>query len=512
MPQVLYVAGALACFGLGYLLKSMMDRRTLKSAEETKEKAEREAQTILKEAEVSAKEEILQKRDEFDKSTKQRRQELEQLEKELDNREKELDRRGEHLDSRENELQKREKKVEEKKEETNKQSEKLDQLISKEVSELERIASLSREDARNQLLERLGQQLEGEQGEMIRRFHEEARQRCEREAQEIMINAMQRYANDCASERTTATVPLPNDEMKGRVIGREGRNIRTIEATAGVSVLIDDTPEAVVISCFDPVRKEIARIALERLVADGRIHPTRVEEMVAKVTEEMDEQINKIGQETIEEMHLTGIKPNVIKMLGRLKYRYSYTQNVLQHSKEVAYLMGSIAAQVGLDEYKAKRVGLLHDIGKAVDHEVEGTHAQIAADVLKRAGEDDEVINAVAAHHEEEEAQTPLAVLAEVCDTLSASRPGARSESTELYLKRIEDLETIGNSYPGVDYCYAIQAGRELRVIVKAEEVDENKAWNLARNISNQVESEMRYPGNVKVTVVRETRAVDYAK
>ena len=300
--------------------------------------------------------------------------------------------------------------------------------------------------------------------------------------------------------------------MKGRIIGREGRNIRAIEAACGVSVLIDDTPEAVVISCFDPVRRQIARIALERLVADGRIHPTRIEEVTAKVQQEVEADITKAGQDTLQNLGITGVRQNVVKLLGRLKYRYSYSQNVLQHSIEVAHFMKIIAEQSGLDVQKAVRVGLFHDLGKAVDHEVEGSHAIIGADLLKRAGESDEVVNAVACHHEDRERTSLLGVLVCICDTISASRPGARSETTELYLKRLEELESIGLSFDGVENCYAIQAGRELRVIVEPVKIDENTSAALARDIAGRVEKEMRYPGQIRVTVVRETRAVEYAK
>ena len=300
--------------------------------------------------------------------------------------------------------------------------------------------------------------------------------------------------------------------MKGRIIGREGRNIRTIEAATGVNILIDDTPEAVVISCFDPVRREIARLTMERLVSDGRIHPSRVEEIVAKMKKDVENEIQKTGQETVQQLGIARLRPNLVTLIGRLKYRYSFSQNVLMHSIEVANMMGAIAASVGLDERKARRAGLLHDIGKAVDHEVEGTHAMIGADLLKRAGEDDEIVNAVAAHHEETEKTSLLAILVQICDTLSASRPGARSETTELYLKRLEQLETIGNSFDGVENCFAIQAGRELRVIVQPEKISEDRAAILAHDMAERIEKEMRYPGQVRVSIIRETRAVDYAK
>ena len=323
---------------------------------------------------------------------------------------------------------------------------------------------------------------------------------------------MQRYASDCTYERTTATIPLPNDEMKGRIIGREGRNIRAIESATGVSILIDDTPEAVVISCFDPVRKEIARKLMEKLIGDGRIHPTRVEELVKKITKEQEEELFQVGEAAVLETGIPGVSPQIMKMLGRLKYRYSFSQNVLQHSLETAYFMGIIAAELGLDEKKAKRIGLFHDLGKAIDHEVEGPHAQIGADVLRKYNEAKDVVHAVAAHHGEIEPESLYDILINICDTLSASRPGARSETTELYLKRLEQLENIAHDFPGVESCFALQAGREIRVVVVPEKVGEGEAQMLAKDICSRIEKEMTYPGQIKVTIIRETRSVEYAK
>lgn len=513
MSPTLYVMIALiAGVVVGYGIKLLFDLQTKRGVKDLATNAQREAETLLKEARVTAKEELIKRREEFEKSTEERKKELQRIEQRLDSRESNIERKADLLESRMSELEKREQAFRDQESELEDEGSRLKELIGKEITELERIGSMTRDEARKRILDRLNDELESERGAMVRRFHEEAEARCEREAQEIMVNAMQRYSGECAYERTTSTIPLPNDEMKGRIIGREGRNIRTIEAATGVSVLIDDTPEAVVISCFDPVRREIARITMERLVADGRIHPTRIEEIVGKVTKEVDQELLKTGQDVIEELGVTGLKQNIVKLLGRLKYRYSYSQNVLKHSVECAYMMGAIAAQLGLDEHKARRAGLLHDIGKAVDHEVEGSHAAIGADLLKRAGEDDEVINAVASHHEDVEKTSLLSVLAGICDTLSASRPGARSETTELYLKRLEKLEAIGRQVEGVENCYAIQAGRELRVIVEPGAVDENRAALVARDIARQVEKEVQYPGQVKVTVVRETRSVDYAK
>ncbi len=509
------VASALALLagaGAGYGLKILLERQARTGIKELTKNARREAETILKEARIAAKEELLRAREQFEGESKERRQELLRIEQRLDQRETNIERKNDLMEGRLSELDRREEVLRKQEEALKIEGEKLTEMAAREARELERIASLTREQARNQIMARLQEEMEGERGTMIRRFQEETRLRYESEAREVMVNAMQRYANECAYERTTSTIALPSDEMKGRIIGREGRNIRTIEAATGASVLIDDTPEAVVISCFDPVRRAVARLAMERLVADGRIHPTRIEEIVGKAHKEIEAEIVKVGQDAVEELGLSNIKQNLVRLIGSLKYRYSYSQNVLKHSIECAYMMGAIAGQLGLDEKLARRAGLLHDIGKAVDHEVEGSHAAIGADLLKRAGERDEIINAVAAHHEEVEKASLLSILVEVCDTLSASRPGARSESTELYLRRLEQLESIGTAMAGVEKCYAIQAGRELRVIVEPDSIDENRAALIAREIAGAVEKQVQYPGQVKVTVVRETRSVEYAK
>ncbi len=511
--NIAVISGGLAAgIGIGYGLKIALDRHGRKSLKELTDNAKREAATIRKEAKIGAKEELIRSREQFEQETKERRQELQRLEQRLDQRETNIERKSDLMESRLSELDQRSEKLRRQEEAIKEEHEKVAEMRDRQAGELERIAGLSREQAKEQLMRNLEGELEQERGGLIRRFEEETRLHYENEAREVMINAMQRYANECAYERTTSTIPLPNDEMKGRIIGREGRNIRTIEAATGVNVLIDDTPEAVVISCFDPIRREIARMSMERLVGDGRIHPTRIEEMVGKSQKEVESAIVQAGRDATDEMGVSKVKQNIVRLLGSLKYRYSYSQNVLKHSIECAYMMGAIASQIGLNEKQARRAGLLHDIGKAVDHEMEGSHAAIGADLLKRAGESAELVNAVAAHHEETEKNSLLAVLVDICDTLSASRPGARSESTELYLKRLEQLEAVGNEMEGVEQCYAIQAGRELRVIVEPGDVDEKKAALLARNIAGEVEKEVQYPGQVKVTVVRETRAVEYAK
>jgi ribonucrease Y len=509
---VLAIAMLVVGLLVGYLVRTLLYRSQYGKLSDLGKAAEREAEGLLKQARIEAKELLLKSRDEFEQSTERRRAELQKLEERITAREASLDRKADLLEPRMAELERREKDVRRLQETLTEQQKQLEEKQTQQMAELARIAGLSREEAARQLLAQLAESLESERSVLIRRYQEENRQRLEQEGQEIMVTAMQRYAGDCAYERTTSTIPLPNEEMKGRIIGREGRNIRTIEAATGASVLIDDTPEAVVVSCFDPVRREIARVTMERLITDGRIHPTRIEEMVAKVSKEIEAEIQKAGQAVVEQLGVTRLRQNLVTLLGRLKYRYSYSQNVLMHSVEVASMMGAIAAQLGLDERKARRAGLLHDIGKAVDHEVEGSHAVIGADLLKRAGEEDDVINAVAAHHEDVEKTSLLAILVELCDALSASRPGARSETTELYLKRLEQLEAIGKSFEGVEGCYAIQAGRELRVVVEPGKITEDRALLLAREMADRIEKEMRYPGQIKVSIIRETRSVEYAK
>ncbi len=502
--------------GLGMFLEwvflKMLGKSVTIEADRIKADAEKEAEHIRREAKVAAKSEKIKIRDEVETELDAKRRELQAREQRIEQREENVERKADAIEARNAALERKACEVETIRERIAAKEEELRKIIDMQVDKLESVAQLDRESARKMMLDNIRGELENEAGQLIRRIQEEAKQKSERECQKIMTYAMQRYASDCTYERTTATIPLPNDEMKGRIIGREGRNIRAIEAATGVNILIDDTPEAVVISCFDPIRKEVARQLLEKLIADGRIHPTRIEDLLKKIRKEVDDEAYAAGEAAVLETGITNVPPNMIKLIGRLKFRYSFSQNVLKHSLETAYFMGMIAGELGLDERKAKRIGLLHDIGKAVDHEVEGSHAAIGADILKKHGEDPEVVNAVAAHHEEVDASSIYAILANVCDTLSASRPGARSETTEFYLKRLEQLEHIAMDFPGVESCHAVQAGRELRVVVQPDKINEAAANSLAREMCHRIENEMNYPGQIKVSVIRETRCVDYAK
>jgi ribonuclease Y len=506
------LVGVLIGFLIHWLIAKLWGQTAAASAERTRGDAKKEAEHILREAKVAAKAELLKIKDDFEVEAKGRRQEIISLEKRLMLREENLEKRADVLDTKMASADKAEKEIQTIRERITTKEADLKKEISRQITELERISELTRDSAREIILEKIKGEVQNETGHLIRNLIDEAKQKAEKESQKIMIYAMQKYASDCAYEHTTATIPLPNDDMKGRIIGRDGRNIRAIEAVAGVTLMIDDTPEAVVISCFDPVKKETARLLLEKLISDGRIHPTRIEELFKKAEKEVDDVVFSAGEAAILETGLQGIGTPLIKLLGRLKFRFSYSQNVLKHSIETAFFMGTIAAELGLDVQKARRIGLLHDIGKAMDHEIEGSHASIGADVLRKNNETKEVINAVAAHHEEVEKESLFAVLVSVCDALSASRPGARSETTDLYLKRLDQLEKITCEFTGVESCYALQAGREVRVIVQPGKVNDAEAQVLARDICQRIEKEMNYPGQIKVTVIRETRCVDYAK
>ena len=493
----------------GYIVRKNVSERTIGSAEQTAKNlildAEKEAKTIKKEISIEAKEEAQKLRSDVDREIKDRRNEMTRLERRLMQREESLDKKLENIEKKEDQIAKKELKVSEKEQE-------LDKFLEKQIEELEKISGMSKEDAKAMLLSSLEKEIRYEASVMIKDIEQKAKEEGEKRAREIITTSIQRCAADHVAESTVSVVPLPNEEMKGRIIGREGRNIRAIETATGIDLIIDDTPEAVILSGFDPVRREIARVALEKLIHDGRIHPARIEEMVEKAEKEVNQIIKEAGEQATFDVGVHNLHPELVKLLGRLKYRTSYGQNVLNHSIEVAHLAGLMASELGLDVKVAKRAGLLHDIGKAVDHEVEGTHVDIGIDLLKRYKEHQNIIDGMASHHGDYEPKSLEAVLVTAADALSAARPGARRETLETYIKRLEKLEEIANSTEGVEKSYAIQAGREIRIIAKPDKVSDEELVFLAREIAKKVEAELEYPGQIKVNVVRETRAIEYAK
>jgi len=493
----------------GYFLRKLLGEMKITSAEERArlvlEEAAKEAESKKREAVVEAKEEILKLRNEVERESRERRSELQRQERRLVQKEEGLDRKLEALEKKEENLAKRET-------ELAKMHEELKALHQKELQELERISGLSTEEARQILLQDVEKEIQQEAALLVKEIEGRAKEEADRRARNIISLAIQRCAADHVAESTVAVIPLPNEEMKGRIIGREGRNIRAFETLTGVDLIIDDTPEAVIVSGFDPIRRETARMALEKLISDGRIHPARIEEMVEKARKDMEVQIRETGEQAAFDANVHGLHPDLIKLLGRLKYRTSYGQNVLKHSVEVAYLAGLMAAELRADEKLARRAGLLHDVGKAVDHEVEGPHVTIGVDLAKKYGESPEVLHAIAAHHGDEEPETVEAVLIQAADAISAARPGARRETLEAYVKRLTKLEDIANSFPGVEKAFAIQAGREIRIMVKPDKVDDLGAVRLVRDIARKIENELEYPGQIKVVIIRETRVVEYAK
>jgi len=506
---VMYGLVAAIAFLAGYLIRKKFAEAAIKSAEEEAarllETAKRDAESKKREALVEAREEIHKLRAEMEKEARERRSELQQFERRVSQREEVLDRRSESLERKEETLQRKTREVEQS------QSE-VKEALQKQREELERISGLTTEEARETILKAVEDEMKHETAIMIREYEAQARDEAEKRARDIISLAIQRTAADHVAESTVSVVTLPNDDMKGRIIGREGRNIRAMETLTGIDLIIDDTPEAVILSGFDPVRREIARIALEKLVADGRIHPARIEEMVARARNEVDAAIKDAGEQATLEADVHGLHPEIIKLLGRLRFRTSYGQNVLKHSVEVAHLAGIMATELGVDAALAKRAGLLHDIGKAVDHKIEGTHVEIGIDLLRKYKESEEVIHTMACHHGDYEAERVEAVLIMAADSISAARPGARRETLETYIKRLKKLEEISSSFDGVEKSYAIQAGREVRIMVKPERIDDATAVQLSRDIVKRIEEELEYPGQIKVTVIRETRAVEYAK
>jgi ribonuclease Y len=491
-------------------------RQQAQNAEETARRvlteARAEAEAVRKESEIKGKEVILQARAEAEKESRERRRELQQVERRLTSREESLEKRAEQIEKREAETAKNELAQRQKEKALAEREEQCGLAIEEARQQLERIAGLTRDEAKRALTEQMIDEARHEAAKRIRVIEEEARAEADRRAKKIITIAIERLAGEFVAERTVSVVQLPNDDMKGRIIGREGRNIRAIEAATGVDLIVDDTPEAVILSCHNPIRREIARIALERLISDGRIHPGRVEEVVRKAEQEVEESVREAGQKAVFEVGIHGVHPEIVKLLGMLKYRYSYAQNVLMHSVEAAFICGAMAAELGLNEKQARRAALLHDIGKALTHEVEGSHAIIGADIARKYGESAKIVNAIAAHHEEVKAETILAPLVDAADALSGARPGARREMLESYVRRLEDLERISNSFKGVEKSFAVQAGREIRIIVEPRTVNDDQASTLAHEVARKIESEMTYPGQIKVTVIRETRASEYAR
>ncbi len=499
------IVGAL----IGYIYRKNVGEKAIGSAEQKARNlildAENKSETLKKEAILEAKEEAHRLRSDAEKDARERRSEIQRSERRLIQKEESIDRKLENIERKEESIIQKEQNI------VNKQKD-LDKIISKQLEELERISGYTVDEAKALLLSNIEKEVRHDASLMIKDIESKAKEEADKKAKYIITGAIQRCAADHVAESTVSVVALPNDEMKGRIIGREGRNIRAIETLTGVDLIIDDTPEAVILSGFDPVRREIARVALEKLIVDGRIHPARIEEMVEKAEREVNAIIKEEGEQAAFEVGIHNLHPELIKLLGRLKYRTSYGQNVLKHSVEVAHLAGLMAGELGLDIKLAKRAGLLHDIGKALDHEVEGTHVDIGIDVLRRYKESEAVINGMAAHHGDYEPKSMEAVLIAAADALSAARPGARRETLDAYIKRLEKLEEIANTTPGVEKSFAIQAGREIRIIAKPDDVNDEEIVFLAREISKKIEAELEYPGQIKVNVVRETRAIDYAK
>jgi ribonuclease Y len=509
--MIVVAVGISAPVGLliGYVIRKRTAEKKIKSAEEKAHsivfEATKSAETTKKEKVIEAKEEIHKMRSELDKEKRDLRSENQRTERRLLQKEESLDKKADNLERKEDSLSR-------KKKDLNDRQNKIDELFQKQMEELERISGLTIDEAKKQLLEDVEKEVRHDAVVMIKDIESKAKEDANKKAKEIIAYAIQKCAADYVAESTVSVVSLPNDEMKGRIIGREGRNIRALETLTGVDLIIDDTPEAVILSSFDPVRREIARLALEKLIVDGRIHPTRIEEMVEKSKKELDQHIKEVGENATFDCGIHNLHPELVKLIGRLQYRTSYGQNVLKHSLEVSYLAGLMAAELGADVRIAKRAGLVHDIGKAVDYEMEGTHIEIGMNLLKKYRESKDVIHAMSTHHGDYEPETIEAVLVTAADAVSAARPGARRETLDTYIKRLETLEAIANSYDGIDNSFAIQAGREIRVMVQPDKIDDDRMTLLAREISKRIEDELDYPGQIKVNVIRESRSVDYAK
>ena len=503
-------------FTAGFFIKHIIDKNSIDSAsskiDSIKKESEKKAEEIKKESVLAARAEVIRHKETADEEIRIQKQELGQLEKRLSIKEDNLEKRISLIEKKETDFMRRERTLAQS-EKTAVEKEKLaEEKLKEKIIELEKVSGMTSAEAKSTLINSITEEAKHESAKAIKRIEDETREIADKKAKEIIATAIQRYAGDYVAEKSISSVQLPSDEMKGRIIGREGRNIRALEAATGVDLIIDETPEAVILSSFNPVKREIARLSLERLIADGRIHPARIEEIVAKVEEELNQAMKEAGEQATFDVGIHGVHPELLKLLGRLKYRTSYSQNVYNHSIEVAFLCGIMAAELNINVKQAKRAGLLHDIGKAVDHEVEGSHAVIGADLAKKFGESPKVIHAIAAHHFDEEPNSILAVLVSAADALSAARPGARKEMFETYVKRLEDLESIANSFSGVAKSYVIQAGREIRAIVQSQKITDEDSVMLSKDIAKKIETTMQYPGQIKVTVIRETRATEFAR
>lgn len=502
-------------FAIAYWAKGKVSSRLIKAAEEEASRiikdSKRTAETLLKEAQIEVKDTLFHMKSEFDSETKETRSELKKREMRLMQKEEKVDRKLEQQERREQEISNQEQQLDQREKDIRANEDRYQQLLEEQKQQLEKISGLTAEQAKDLLLRAMENEARYEGAKLIKRIENEAREEADKKSKKIVATAIQRYAGDFVAERTVSVVQLPNDEMKGRIIGREGRNIRALEAATGIDLIIDDTPEAVILSGFNPVRREVARLSLMRLIADGRIHPARIEDVVKKVTLEVDRTIKEAGEQAAFELGVHNLNNDLVHNIGKLKFRTSYAQNVLQHSVEVGFLCGIMATELGLNQKLARRMGLLHDIGKAIDHEVEGPHAVIGSKLAKKFGESPKVVHAIAAHHEDVPPSSVYALLVQAADSLSGARPGARKELLENYIKRLEDLENIANAHEGVANTYAIQAGRELRVIVESEKVSDEKAVLMSRDIVKKIEEALTFPGQIKVTVIRETRAVEYA-
>jgi ribonuclease Y len=515
-----YISAGILVLFLGFIVGWLMNKKisashmqhTQKLAENIIAEAQREAETQKKAAILEAKDEWYQAKLRFEKETQEARQETKKSERRLEEKEHNINRKVDFLEKREAEINDKQKLLDSKHQAVSDKNDELGRLLQRQNEKLEKIAGMSTEEAKKLLINNLENEARHEAAKKIKEIKDEAERNATKQSREILTLAIERCAADHVVETTVSVVDLPNDEMKGRIIGREGRNIRAFENATGIDVIIDDTPEAVILSGFDPIRREVARLSLDKLVKDGRIHPGRIEEVVEKTRKELLEEIREEGEHTTLDLNIHGLHPELVNLLGRLKYRSSYGQNVLQHSKEVAYLSSLLASQLGLDPIIAKRAGLLHDIGKAADHEMEGPHAEIGAELVRRFGENDVVINAVAAHHEDIEATSLVTHLVSAADAISGARPGARRETLENYIRRLEKLEKIADAFDGVEKSYAIQAGREIRILVNYKKIDDMQASELAAEISRRIEDEMEYPGQIKVVVIRETRSIEYAR